>query len=132
MRSPQPVTIATGVPGRACLTIRATSQPEIPGIPRSVMTRSNASFSTQAMPDSPSVQYTTWWPSRVRASLSTSPTSRSSSMTRIRPLRLDLPTGRATGSTTVSPGGGNLMMNVVPWPSWLWTSSSALWRVTMP
>src|SRR5256712_13559598 len=53
-------------------------------------------------------------------------------MTRIRPLRLDLPTGRATASTTVSPGGGNLIVNVVPWPSWLCTSSSALWRVTRP
>src|SRR5499433_969114 len=128
----KPLTRITGRPGATVRTERASSHPVMPGMERSVNTRSSRSLCTWASPSEALRATVTVCPAERRTSASMSPTFSSSSTTRQR-------SGTASGTSSASGTGasgaaltGKSMMKVVPCPSWLSTAMVAPWRERMP
>src|SRR3569833_1772528 len=131
-RWPQPVSIITGVDAAACLMAVATRRPSTFGMPKSVITTSKTwpfSFACWkvSMPARPPFAGVTICPSVSKASRNDLISSGSSSMMRMR-RREGMVNPPLSGRDSVAGvcGIGKLMRNVVPFPTALSISISAL------
>src|SRR5229473_2868318 len=131
--TPNPLIITTPTSGVLAFTARATCHPVMPGIARSVKTRSNDSAEKRSTAACPLPAITATWPAVVRMSATTSATSSSSSTTRQRRTTEEslAGAGSAAASATWS-DGGKTSRNVVPRPSSLSTVMRPLWRARIP